>query len=164
MWTHNRLPGLENVGIELRKIKAVAQLDQGADGIEPHFAVGIDKAKVPHLHEAGWEHVLQETPDELQDIEGHGSPPGAFGFLVAKGDGSILHLENVPPLAGLAMATLKTLGARYLRLAALAPTAWQLTFHSVSHTSTGISPSRPAAFISSRNLARKILERALTGR
>ena len=94
MWTHNRLPGLENVGIELRKIKAVAQLDQGADGIEPHFAVGIDKAKVPHLHEAGWEHVLQETPDELQGIQGHGSPPGAFGFLVAKGDGSILHLDN----------------------------------------------------------------------
>jgi hypothetical protein len=94
MGAHDRLPGLETVGFWLGKPEAVAQLDQGTDGIEPHFAVGIDKAKRPHLHEPGGEHVLQEAPDKLYDLEGHGPPPGAFGGLVAKGDSSIFDLEN----------------------------------------------------------------------
>jgi len=38
--------------------------------------------------------MLQETADEFHDVEGHGSQPGAFRLPVAKGNDSILHLDN----------------------------------------------------------------------
>ena len=46
MWAHNGLPWIENVGFDFRKIEAIAQLDQSADGFEPHFAVGIHEAEI----------------------------------------------------------------------------------------------------------------------
>jgi hypothetical protein len=46
MWAHDRLPGLKIVSLELGKIKAIAQLDQSADGIEPHLAVGVHEAEI----------------------------------------------------------------------------------------------------------------------
>jgi hypothetical protein len=46
MWAHDGLPGLEIVSFEPGKIEAMAQLNQGADGIEPHFAVGIHEAEI----------------------------------------------------------------------------------------------------------------------
>ena len=68
--------------------------DQRANGAEFDLAIGIHEAEIADFHESGRQHVLKETPDELHDIESHGSPPLAMRFLVTKGDGSILHFDN----------------------------------------------------------------------
>jgi len=68
--------------------------DQRANGAKFDLAIGIHEAEIADFHESGRQHVLKETPDELHDIESHGSPPLAMGFLVTKGDGSIFHFDN----------------------------------------------------------------------
>jgi hypothetical protein len=94
MWTCDRLPWLRLVRLDLRKMKATAELDQPSDGIKVHFAVGVHEAKVSDFHEAGGKHMLEESPDKFHDMEGHGSPPVAVRVFVAKGHDSILHFDN----------------------------------------------------------------------
>ncbi len=61
------------------------------------------------------------------------------------------------------MATLKTQGAGHLRPAELSPTARQLTCHAIFQADSGTSCKIPAAFISSRHLALKMMEASSTG-
>lgn len=94
MGAEGGLPGLEILHFGLRQIEAIAELDESAHGIETHLAVGVHEAEVADFHEACGEHVLQEAPDELHDVECHGAQPGGPWLLIAKGDGSILHSHD----------------------------------------------------------------------
>jgi hypothetical protein len=49
---------------------------------------------VAYLHESLREDMLEESPHELHDIQGHDPPSVATGFLVAEPDLSILDLDD----------------------------------------------------------------------
>ena len=87
------LPRLE-LDYGLLDIESMGQLDQAADGIQAHLAVGIHEAEVSDFHEPGWQNVLEKTPDEFHDIESHGSPALAARLFVTKGDDPILDFDN----------------------------------------------------------------------
>jgi len=52
-------------------------------------AVAAHEAVVPDLHEAWGQDMLEEAPDELDDLDGDFSTAIAAFFAIGKGDGSI---------------------------------------------------------------------------
>ena len=53
--------------------EGIGHLDEGGEFLEGDRAIGVHEAVVADLHEASWEDVLKETPDELQDLKREGS-------------------------------------------------------------------------------------------
>jgi len=73
---------------------------------ETDFAVGIHKSVVTDFYEAGGQHVLQETADELHDLQREGSGAVTVRFFIADEDGAVLPRErcgvrgDLPPSKG----------------------------------------------------------------
>ena len=62
--------------------------------IEREVAVGIHKSVVTDFHEAGGQHVLQETADELHDFKREGSGAVTVRFFIADEDGAVLDFQD----------------------------------------------------------------------
>lgn len=105
--------------------------------------------------------MLEKAPDELEGIDGGAARPVALFFAVGEGDLPVFGIDD--PGVGDGHPE-DVYGARYLRVASLSPTACELTFQSIFQTAGSMVPMSFCRLISVRNLARKMLERALTGR
>ena len=77
-----------------REIEAEGEMDEGGDPGEGDGGSGVEEAIVADFHEAFGQDVLEKAADELEDVEGHGSPPVAVGLLVAEEDGIVFHLQD----------------------------------------------------------------------
>ena len=84
--------------------------------------------------EACGQHMLQKSADDFHDLEGKDSWAFAVRLAIANEDGAVLDIDD----ARVGEGDLEDVGARYLRLASLEDTAWQLTFQSICQTSEGI--------------------------
>lgn len=78
----------------LRTSQSAVRVDEVANGVDGKGAVGGQETVVADLHEAMGQDVLEETADELQDIERGG--PGAVAAMLAisKGDSAMFDRED----------------------------------------------------------------------
>jgi len=72
------------------------QGDHLSDGVGCDATVGVHKAKVSHLHEAGRQDMLEEAAHTLQDVEAGGARTGTPGFAIGEGDDAVLQADDAP--------------------------------------------------------------------
>jgi len=60
--------------------------DHESKPLKRHFAGAVHEAVVADFHESAGQHMLEETPEKLEGVEGGFSGAIASGFAIGKGD------------------------------------------------------------------------------
>ena len=60
--------------------------NQLTDLLQGHSGITVEESVVADLHEPGGQDMLKESPDELEGVEGHGTPLVGIGIFVSESD------------------------------------------------------------------------------
>jgi len=72
------------------ELLAVVEGDEPADCFDGERALRSQKPVVPYLLKAAWQHVLEESPDELHRVEGHRPPAVRSAAAVRERDPAVV--------------------------------------------------------------------------
>jgi len=78
----------------LRDSGAAVVVDEGTNRVDRNRTVGGEKTVMPHLHKSIGQDVLEETSDELQDVEGGDAVEVGSVLPILEGDGTVFDLDD----------------------------------------------------------------------
>ena len=77
-----------------RKVETGGEEDEGGDPGECDGGGWVEEAVVADFHEAFRQDMLEESADELEGGQGHGSPSITVGLFVAEEYGMVFNLQD----------------------------------------------------------------------